>query len=162
MRRNLRSWRWRRGARRHDARRQRPAQAVGRPREEVGPDRVWWIESRLGQLVVCLDVPGAVPATVSVSVDEGWITVTGRQIDALRPRGVRFARRIAVPEGVSTALAWMTLENGVLTIGIPIDVAPAGVSLPRQCPARGDVGWTGRVDPPVPVPRPRDAPPWEW
>jgi len=101
-------------------------------------------------VVIRVDLPGADPGSIDVSVDDRMLTVRGRRMtpedgDAQwlvheRPSGT-FARQIALGRGVALDDISATYTDGVLTLTVPvaagakprrIEVAHGGTAETRQ------------------------------
>jgi len=115
--------------------------------------RVSWypaVESftRDGQLHLRMELPGVEPEKVDVTVTEGRLTISGEkgyEKDLERAdvhlreiaRG-RFSRTFALPEGVNADGIKARHVNGVLEIGIPVEVASSSTRrIPVQTEAKG-------------------------
>ena len=94
-----------------------------------------------GHLVVHADVPGIKPEEISVQVEKGVLTLSGRHekteetADEKFVRRERrygsFVRRLSLPEGVEAKKIKATTHDGVLEVRIPLprDEAPEPVTI---------------------------------
>ncbi len=88
------------------------------------------VDEERGQVVVAIEVAGADPQSLHVSVDERYLLISGRRSAANRlPRGSfvqkeisygDFAKRIALPVAVDYGEVVASYTDGVLVIALPI------------------------------------------
>ncbi|MHB8148033.1 MAG: Hsp20/alpha crystallin family protein [Vulcanimicrobiaceae bacterium] len=88
------------------------------------------VDEERGQVVVAIEVAGADPQTLHVSVDERYLLISGRRPEAIRLRRGsfvqkeisygEFAKRIALPVAVDYGDVVATYADGVLVIALPI------------------------------------------
>lgn len=93
------------------------------------------------RLVLRVDLPGVAEESVEVNVDRNVVSITaerpadvpdGAQIlVAERPRG-RMRREIVLGDALDTSSLEATLDNGVLSLSVPV----AEQALPRRVPIR--------------------------
>ncbi len=79
--------------------------------------------------VIKVDLPGADPGSIDVSVDDRMLTIRGQRtatddahvqwLAQERPSGT-FARQIALGRGVATGDISATYDDGVLTLTVPV------------------------------------------
>jgi HSP20 family protein len=98
------------------------------------PSRAWTPAVDLvrdnGHLVIRADVPGITPEEISIEVDDGMLTVSGRheeakeETDELYVRRERrygsFTRRLPLPDGVDPKKIKASTKDGVLEVTVPL------------------------------------------
>jgi HSP20 family protein len=83
-----------------------------------------------GHLILKADVPGIKPEEVSIEVDDGVLTVSGKHEEATEEtdehfvrrerRYGAFTRRLPLPEGVDPKQIKASTKDGVLEVTIPL------------------------------------------
>ncbi len=94
-----------------------------------------------GHLVLRADIPGIKPEEISIEVEHGVLSISGRHEETEEQTGERFvrrerrsgafSRRLALPEGVDPRKIKATTHDGVLevTIALPKEPAPEPVTI---------------------------------
>ena len=94
-----------------------------------------------GHMVVRADIPGFKPEEISIEVEKGVLTLSGRHEESserTEQRFVRrerrygsFVRRVSLPEGVDAKKVKATTHDGVLEVKVPLpkDVPPETVTV---------------------------------
>jgi HSP20 family protein len=115
---------------------EKPMPLVGNWRANLG-EFPWMPElevfQRDGALTVRVDLPGIKQEEVTVTVEEGVLTITGERKAEKEERKKewertertygRFLRTVAIPEGVDLKAVKATFANGVLEITLPLPAA---------------------------------------
>jgi HSP20 family protein len=70
-------------------------------------------------LVLLMDLPGVLPADLSVRLDRGLLFIEGVERNPEGVAGARLRRALAVQQRVDTAAIQATLRDGVLTLRLP-------------------------------------------
>ena len=94
------------------------------------PNADVFVDEERGQLVVSVEIAGADPDSLHVSVDERYLFITGRRSEVVRfrrgsflqkeiPYG-EFSKRIHLPVAVEIADVAAKYADGVLVIALPI------------------------------------------
>ena len=83
-----------------------------------------------GHLVLRADVPGIKPEEITIEVDDGVLTVSGKHEEATEETDERFVRRerrygaftrrLPLPEGVDPKKIKASTKDGVLEVTIPL------------------------------------------
>jgi HSP20 family protein len=83
-----------------------------------------------GHLVLRADVPGIKPEEISIEVDDGMLTVSGKHEEATEETDERyvrrerrygaFTRRLPLPDGVDPKKIKASTKDGVLEVTIPL------------------------------------------
>lgn len=96
--------------------------------------------------VIRVDLPGADPGSIDVSVDDRMLTIRGQRtatddsnvqwLVQERPSGT-FARQIALGRGISTDNIAATYADGVLTLTVPVaqEAKPRRIEVSHTAPA---------------------------
>jgi HSP20 family protein len=105
-------------------------------------------------LVVHVSLPGYTPEEVSVTVDQGVLTIDAQhqqqseQEDKSYVRQERFTgrlyRQIALGEGVKSEEAQASFQNGVLTVTVPLTARPEPKKIPVVAEATATTGAAPR------------------
>ena len=94
-----------------------------------------------GHLLVRADVPGFTPEEISIEVEKGVLTVSGRHEESSETTGEQFVRRerrygsflrrLSLPEGVDAKKVKATTHDGVLEVKVPLPkhAAPEPVTI---------------------------------
>ena len=103
---------------------------VLRPRLGFEPNADVFVDEERGQVVVAVEVAGADPESLRVSVDDRYLTITGRRAEAVNFRRGSFiqkeiaygafAKRIHLPVAVDFSDIVAQYADGVLVIALPV------------------------------------------
>jgi HSP20 family protein len=103
------------------------------------------IAEREGRLKIHVDLPGLKKEEITVTATDGYLTIEGeRKYEAEEKKNEwfhtertygKFARTVALPEGVKPTEIVATFENGVLEVTAPLPVAAAAE--PQKIPVAG-------------------------
>jgi HSP20 family protein len=116
-----------------------------------GRDRAWTPDVDLvrdnGHLVLRADVPGIKPEEISIEVDDGMLTVSGKHEEAKEEtdehyvrrerRYGAFTRRLPLPDGVDPKKIKASTSNGVLEVTIPLPKEAAKQEKVKITPTTG-------------------------
>jgi HSP20 family protein len=105
------------------------------------------ITEREGRLKIHVDLPGLKKEEIAVTVIDGYLTIEGERkyateekknewVHTERTYG-KFARTVALPEGVKPAEIAATFENGVLEVVVPLPMVAAAAE-PLKIPVGGE------------------------
>jgi HSP20 family molecular chaperone IbpA len=104
---------------------------VVRPRLGFEPNADVFVDEELGQMVVAVDLAGADPESLRVAVDDRYLLITGRRVEAVRfrrgswsqkeiPYGA-FVKRVHLPVAVDfLGEAAASYNDGMLVISLPV------------------------------------------
>lgn len=103
---------------------------VLRPRLGFEPNADVFVDEERGQVVVAVEVAGADPESLRVSVDDRYLTITGRRAEVVNFRRGSFiqkeiaygafAKRIHLPVAVDFSDIVAQYADGVLVIALPV------------------------------------------
>jgi HSP20 family protein len=99
-----------------------------------GPGRAWTpaidVVRDERHLVLRADVPGITPEEITIEVDDGVLTVSGKHEEAKEETDERyvrrerrygaFTRRLPLPEGVDPTKIKASTKDGVLEVTVPL------------------------------------------
>ncbi len=103
---------------------------VLRPRLGFEPNADVFVDEERGQVVVAVEVAGADPESLRVSIDDRYLTIAGRRAEVVNFRRGSFiqkeiaygafAKRIALPVAVDFGDIVAQYADGVLVIALPV------------------------------------------
>lgn len=103
---------------------------VLRPRLGFEPNADVFVDEERGQVVVAVEAAGADPESLRISVDDRYLTISGRRSEVVNFRRGSFvqkeiaygafAKRIYVPVAVDFSDIVAQYADGVLVIALPI------------------------------------------
>ncbi len=103
---------------------------VLRPRLGFEPNADVFVDEERGQVVVAVEVAGADPESLRVSVDDRYLMIAGRRAEIVNFRRGSFiqkeiaygafAKRIALPVAVDFSDIVAQYADGVLVIALPV------------------------------------------
>ena len=94
------------------------------------PNADVFVDDERGQVVVCVEIAGADPETLRISVNERHLLIRGRRSEAVRLRRGSFvckeiaygdfSKQITLPVAVEYSDATATYTDGMLIVALPV------------------------------------------